>query len=97
MFEPTQTLGGETEIIDAEDPEIEHLKEKRGKAQWFVVAGMAGLFLGVVSTNIALGGVAMIGWGVIHYARYSIKMKKVVDDPWKDKEIDEWEKEFHDA
>lgn len=97
MFEPTQTLGGETEIIDVEDPELERLREKRGNAQWYVVAGMAGLFLGSFNQAIALGGVAMIIWGVLHYARYSMKMKKVVDDPWNDKEIDEWEKEFHDA
>lgn len=100
MFDPNPSLGNEANIIDVKEPEDERtkkLKSMRDSATWFILAGTAGLFLGTLNQAMALGGVVMIGFGVVSYAVLSVMLKKHVDDPWEDEEIDAWEAEFTES
>lgn len=100
MFDPSPRLGNEEHIIDVadvEDDRTKQLKQRRDGATWLIIMGTAGLFLGTLNQSIALGGVVMIAFGVISYAALSIMLKKRVDDPWKDEEIDAWEAELIDS
>lgn len=70
-------------------------QKKRDQGVWYAVAGIGLIFAGSISTALSIGGMLMVVYGIAHYIRYSLKMARHSDDPWKDPELDAWEESHY--
>lgn len=70
------------------------LRQKRDDARWYIIVGVALLFAGSINAYLAAGGAAMCLWGLGSYAYWGRRARSAYD-PWKDRELDEWEDEHY--
>lgn len=78
-----------------QDRERARLRARRDAGVWYAVVGAAMLFVGSLSTAIAIGGVAMIVFGASQYGWWSLRLARTQEDPWQDPELDAWEEEHY--
>lgn len=80
--------------IEPDPPELARLQRGRSTALWTMVAGFGAMFLGGgLLPNIAIGGAVMVGIAILMLGYYAWRIRAVRPDPWKDPDIDAWEKE----
>ncbi len=95
--EETEVLHGEVEGPDAEAlAAYKEATEKKGEAVWYVVVGVAMLFMASFHWGIGAGGVLMVLWGGFRYAQWA-GVARHAYDPWEDADIDAWEEKEMDA
>lgn len=86
----------------AEGPDAEAVaahkaaSEKKGEAVWYVVVGVAMLFMASFHWGVGAGGVLMVMYGSFRYVKWG-RIASAAYDPWQDDDIDAWEKEEMDA
>jgi hypothetical protein len=79
------------------DP-VEKWRARRASALWTIAVGFGMLFLGGrISTNFLLGGFAMVVGGLVWLGVCAGALRHHREDPWKDPEIDAWERKEWNA
>lgn len=76
------------------ETQLERWRARRASAVWTMVAGFGMIFIGGnFLANVALGGALMVMGGIVMLGYCAYRIRQFREDPWKDPEIDAWEKE----
>lgn len=82
-------MADERIVLDADHEAWERARAKRTEAVSTVVLGVLMLFMSGFHWGVGAGGVLMVVWGGIQYARVARLARR--EDPWDDADIDAWE------
>lgn len=77
----------------AQGEELDRLRNKRDAARGTAVLGTGMMFLGSFSAAMAVGGALMLLFGGVGAFVWGRRLRALQDDPWRDEEIDAWERE----
>ena len=84
------------QTIDPVRSEMDRLRQRRDQSMWYLVMGTAMLFAGGFHIGLAIGGVFMVAGGAVNYLYWSARLRRIYD-PWRDDELDAWEREHFDT